>query len=234
MEPFPCDSWPEPLRNLSFPFVIIPISGDFRAYLQSDCIFTGCKLPQYIILLMHFEELCRSCISDSDGDDGVDYSDDADASESLRLLTPQTLFPELHQQLAEAIQSTGGSCFIKVDDSSPKDAAWLSIDNSLKCCSPEESYELLKGSDRIALKAENACWLIVKKWQNIDLSSEFRCFVANGRLLGISQRDDTVFYPHLQSMRRHLLQSITDFVDTVLRKYSKYDSCNRFIITLTL
>jgi len=75
----------------------------------------------------------------------------------------------------------------------------------LKCTSPMDVYLLLKSSDFIShdISPEDVfdgcegtdysstyqLELVLRKWYHVDPSREFRCFVRQNSLLGISQRD---------------------------------------------
>ena len=39
--------------------------------------------------------------------------------------------------------------------------------------------------------------IVLRKWCNLYLSSEYRCFISNHELIGISQRDSTQYYAHI-------------------------------------
>jgi hypothetical protein len=62
-------------------------------------------------------------------------------------------FPELDQQIERAIEALGGSTCIKLNWSTPIDAAWIS--GTIRCCTPGDIYLLLKSSDRIAFDLEH-------------------------------------------------------------------------------
>ncbi|KAK7205947.1 D123-domain-containing protein [Myxozyma melibiosi] len=137
-------------------------------------------------------------------------------------------FPELDQKIREVIDDYG-SVMPKLNWSSPRDAAWISTTNTLKCVTPNDVYLLLKASNFIThdlLHAFDACSsssssssprpdfeLVLKKWININPSLEFRIFVRSRRILAISQRSSAHF-AFLSPIRAHLLSLITEFFNS--------------------
>jgi hypothetical protein len=58
--------------------------------------------------------------------------------------------------------------------------------------------------------------LVLKEWHEFDQSMEFRIFVKNSKVVGISQRDVTVHYAHLEQARNRLLDLLIRFYNCVL------------------
>ena len=133
------------------------------------------------------------------------YSDESDESEDEGPppIPPNRRFPELHKTIAEAIQELGGSVVPKLNWSAPKDATWISPFNTLKCTTPNDIYLLLKSSSFVSHDLEHpfdGCVpvteppsftpvLVLRPHFPIQPSLEFRCFVKQRTLIGISQRD---------------------------------------------
>ncbi|KAG1905082.1 D123-domain-containing protein, partial [Suillus fuscotomentosus] len=121
-------------------------------------------------------------------------------------------FPDLDERIRQIIKEYG-AIFPKLNFYSPKDASWVLPPSSpLKCTSPSDVYILLKSSDFISHDLSidaifEGCQcdpsnppsyqleLVLRKWYSIDRSREFRCFVREGRLIGISQRDTNLYDP---------------------------------------
>ncbi|KAG0500723.1 hypothetical protein HPP92_000795 [Vanilla planifolia] len=134
-------------------------------------------------------------------------------------------FPELESDVEKSIAALGGAVFPKLNWSSPKDAAWIATDGSLRCTSFAEIALLLHSSDRVVhdlcyavdtvsdrSSAPFTFFLALRKfYPNLHPEMEFRCFVSRGRLLAISQREITTFYPSLLDRRHDLRQMIEDF-----------------------
>ena len=157
-------------------------------------------------------------------------------------------FSELDGRIKAAIDELGGSCFVKLNWSSPKDAAWIAFGNSLECKSPQDIYLLLKSSDFIIhdlLYAYEECvdenatpnqrlpatlpinQLVLREWKGnlINPALEFRCFVKEGVLLGISQRDVRNFYPAIQEERELIKQAICQFFYSNVRERFPNPNC---------
>lgn len=108
----------------------------------------------------------------------------------------------------------------------------LPMSSPLRCTSPVDVYLLLKSSDFIshdldpeivfqhceerpqAYKLE----LVLRKWYPVDRVREFRCFVRQEMLLGISQRDMN-YYPFLNE--REMERRITEAISHVWEKNVK-------------
>lgn len=84
---------------------------------------------------------------DDEAEAGAEEDDENETQEE----TPH--FPELDQQIERAIKALGGSTCIKLNWSTPIDAAWIS--GTIRCYTPGDVYLLLKSSDRIAFDLEH-------------------------------------------------------------------------------
>jgi hypothetical protein len=109
-------------------------------------------------------------------------------------------FPEFDKQISGALDELNHKVFIKLNWSSPKDAAWSL--NKLHCQRISDVYILLKSSDFVTHDLSEAfahCsdraeaselvsnfkyYLVVREWINMNPSMEFRCFVYKNRLIG--------------------------------------------------
>jgi hypothetical protein len=81
--------------------------------------------------------------------------------------------------------------------SGTQDASWAM--GTLKCCSPGDVYLVLKSSDLIQVDlchpyeecvdvdtaSSSALQLVLRRWCNLHVAQEFRCFVFNNRLVGM-------------------------------------------------
>lgn len=121
---FQFSSWFPTFSSLSIKSTIIPLTDDFRSYLEADGVF----IP------MGSENLCVHCFaSDVDNwlphgyirpqkstlednhDHDCDSDDEASASSAARYS-----FPELDAQIRVIIDEYGGAVFPKLNFSSPK------------------------------------------------------------------------------------------------------------------
>lgn len=130
--------------------------------------------------------------------------------------------------------------------------------NSLRCTSVGDILTQIKSSDAIThdlLFAYNNCKegsegegkrrertperlvLVLRKWYDIALSLEFRCFVHQGHVIAISQRHTETFFPFLQ--QHHVQDNIkrttlTFFYEEVVGRDAELDSSCRFSLSLSL
>uniref|UniRef100_A0A1I8G5R4 Cell division cycle protein 123 homolog n=1 Tax=Macrostomum lignano TaxID=282301 RepID=A0A1I8G5R4_9PLAT len=213
-----CDyrAWHERLRAVAPETRAVPLSESFISYLLAD----GMQLPP------HHQAGVNGVANGNDSDDSNSQSsfalsdDDADLRQVGN--DPDSLFPELKAEVESAIATLGGSAFPKLTWTAPKDARWVSFDNSLRCGSFLDVCMLLKSSDDCAhdlLRALPACrcdcgdgidetehccsrqpyghCLLLRRWVDVPESGEFRCFWRRGRLAAVCQRRLAACYPHL-------------------------------------
>jgi len=162
---------------------------------------------------------------------------------------PRYAFPELDAQIRVAI-SEYEAVFPKLNFTSPKDASWMVASSSpLKCTSPADIYLLLKSSDftqhdlspeSVFEGCEDASnppryelELVLRKWYHVDTSREFRCFVRQGVLIGISQRDPNPYDYMLESnFKEKVKETISSFWKReILGKWATDDYVFDFLLT---
>ncbi|OBA26119.1 D123-domain-containing protein, partial [Hanseniaspora valbyensis NRRL Y-1626] len=169
----------------------------------------------------------------SDWSSNSDSSDDEEEESNNKFVNPNEDFPEIDTFITK--------CFSKNDKltprfnwSAPKDAVWiLPYNNTMLTYTNEDIYLLLKSSNYIMhdllyayenVKDENeekeektySHDLILREWiDNINPSLEFRCFIKDGEIIGISQRDIRTEYCYLIDIKEKLQEKIEDFVETV-------------------
>ncbi|CAN4112152.1 unnamed protein product [Withania somnifera] len=125
----------------------------------------------------------------------------------------KTMIHELPESfIKESIKTLGGSVFPKLNWSAPKDAAWISSTGNLCCNSFSEVALLLRASDSLIHDLPPKFFLALHRWYSSLLPEmEFRCFVRNGILVGISQQEVTGFYPVLVEKKDELMTTIQGF-----------------------
>lgn len=203
-------SWYPVFKNATITSVCIPLTSDFIKYLLSDGVVLPGNAPS-------------SQKYDTDSEDEVDWSEADDDSTEI------PCFPELEAMVAGAIKRLGGRVFPKLNWSSPKDATWIATNNSPCCMCFADICLLLKSSDFVThdlTQPFKACVdrdketstsgllqyeLVLRKWVEIDPSTEFRCFVKDSVLIGISQRDYTHYYYHIEEQEPNIVQDIMSF-----------------------
>ncbi|CDH58331.1 cell division cycle 123 homolog (cerevisiae) [Lichtheimia corymbifera JMRC:FSU:9682] len=197
-------AWYNQFRSVTFESRILPLPSEFVDYLNADGIYLpddGQPRPATI------EE-----ISD---DEEEAFSDDEQEHNIPK-------FPEIEQFIRDSVRQLGGDVFPKLNWSSPRDAAWISATQSLKCNFPFDVFLLLKSSDFINHDLNHAfdeCstdastsqqHLILREWHTLQPSMEFRVFVKDKEIAGISQRDMT-FYDYMAGIKDDIEEMIYAF-----------------------
>ncbi|KAF8340548.1 cytoplasmic protein [Cantharellus anzutake] len=189
-------SWYPTFSKITFKATVIrALPSNFREYLLSD----GVTLPKG-----SENALQTSTLSDDE------LSGDEELSMSTEI-SPIYEFPELDAKIREIIDEYT-AVFPKLNWTSPQDASWVLVPSSpLKCTSPADVYLLLKSSDFIIHDLEpervfEGCGLdiqanvpsyelelVLKKWYPVEGPREIRCFIRDGRLIALCQRDPNFF-----------------------------------------
>jgi D123 len=175
------------------------------------------------------------------------HVEDGEESKSDRI----SLLDSLTRRMEEAIRELGGSVMPKLNWSAPKDAVWMN-QGSLCCKSAADVYLLLKSSDFVASDVQlllrlssqeqeqqqeeslppplipvPRLQLTLRKWCTLYESQEFRCFVKNHALIGISQRNADLYFEHLCLERDKIRNVIADFFfDHVQFRYPTKTTAN--------
>ncbi|KAG7753476.1 hypothetical protein KL911_002869 [Ogataea haglerorum] len=183
--------------------IMLPVPDEFIDYLESDD-FT---IPG--------EKSKPNAQNDSDWD----YTPPSRPDPACRFL-------EFHRRIQETFKSFKHIA-PKLNWSAPQDSVWMLPGRTMKCSSSSDIYLLLKSSDYINHDLSHAFdeadsvpdkiqyYLILREWKEINPSLEFRCFVRDRQLLGISQRDLN-YYPFLDDLHDTIIERISAFFDDVL------------------
>ncbi|CAG98013.1 cell proliferation protein CDC123 [Kluyveromyces lactis] len=170
--------------------------------------------------------------ADDDGDNDSDSDDDKNGKEEE--MVPMVNFPDLHREIAEVIGEYG-AVTPKLNWSAPRDATWILPNNTSKCMNVNDIYLLLNASNYIAYDLDHAfdeCEdrdnsdnqsiqfeLVLRKWFDINPALEFRVFVRDSEIWGISQRDLN-YYNYLEPLQDTFTNLIEEFVyDIVLPNF---------------
>lgn len=146
---------------------------------------------------------------------------------------PSKYFAPFHDKIKQTIGDLGGEVTPKLNWSSPKDAVWISPTKNTKCNTATEIYMLLKASNYIThdlTDAFDGCVdydpsnppkfdydLVLRKWVEFNPSVEFRVFVKDREIIGITQRDMN-YYEFLAGMKDELEEKIHDFFEDHVRE----------------
>ncbi|CAK8689343.1 translation initiation factor eIF2 assembly protein-like [Clavelina lepadiformis] len=225
-------NWYPIFKQYTIKSVVIPLENDFVSYLQE---LGTLMLPRGVQVNIN---LWKGNSSEEEEQEEDVWEDEKETENSG---SPE--FSKLISQITEAIANLGGSVFPKMGWSSPKDAIWIN-NNSLKCCSPGEVILLLKSSDFISHDLTSAFKLcdnqsssggvsdikqelVLRKWANLFPGMEFRCFIKNKKLLGISQRDHKQYYDYIDREKEQLAVELCNFIEQVVAE--KFSSQNYVI-----
>lgn len=179
----------------------------------------------------------------SDSDSGIFSGTEEGSDTEEEDSDPSDQWQDIHQAVKSTIIELGGKVVPKLNWSAPKDATWINATNSMDCQVANDIYLLLKSSDFITHDLEHPfddCddaemivpsggeakarpdtsmidyHLVLRKHVMFNPAVEFRCFVRNGTLIGICQRDVNHF-DYLRPMEVELRKRIQTFFQQRLR-----------------
>ncbi|CAI4046451.1 hypothetical protein SKDZ_12G2490 [Saccharomyces kudriavzevii ZP591] len=205
--------------------IIKSLPKEFIQYLEQD----GIKLPQ--------EENSRSIYTEeiirNEDNDYSDWEDDEDtATEFVQEVEPLLDFPNLHEQLNDAMNELGAVA-PKLNWSAPRDATWILPNNTMRCNEVNELYLLLNASNYIMHDLQRAfegCVdgdeekglkfdLVLRQWCDMNPALEFRVFVKDSHIVGATQRDLN-YYDYLDELSDTFKDLMDELVhEVVLPKF---------------
>ncbi|CEP62551.1 cell proliferation protein CDC123 LALA0_S05e08152g [Lachancea lanzarotensis] len=210
--------------------IIKPLPEGFIRYLEED----GIRLPNdsnftKSSYYQDIEENDENEYSDWEEEEQQQEDEAAQSAGAVDVTHVTSAFLELHEKLKKTFREMG-PLTPKLTWSSPKDATWILTNNSLKCHEMNDVYLLLKASNHITHDLDRAfdvCFdrdslveesaetfgheLILRKWFDINPALEFRVFVKNSKVIGVSQRDLN-FYDYLLPLTDTFKDLIDEFV----------------------
>ncbi|XP_074381280.1 uncharacterized protein LOC141723392 isoform X3 [Apium graveolens] len=210
--------WYPKFRSASIKTIIHELPESFVQYLLDD--YGPFLLP---LSISNEDALPNRIHNPEEEEDFVVQEGSEDEAEQT---SPPPSFEELELKIKESIESLGGSVFPKLNWSAPKDSAWISSTGSLKCTSFSEIALLFRSSDSLVhdlchaydscsektLSRPSSFFLALRKWYpSLRPEREFRCFVRDKILVGISQREVTGYYPTILEDKTHLEMLILEF-----------------------
>ncbi|RLW01930.1 hypothetical protein DV515_00007580 [Chloebia gouldiae] len=136
-----------------------------------------------------------------------------------------SVFPKLNWSAPRCFGKKKRLVVLMKEDVIHKDAYWIAMNSSLKCKALSDIFLLFKSSDFITRDLTQPfihCTddspdpslnyeLVLRKWCELIPGAEFRCFVKENKLLGISQRDYTQYYDHISKQHEEICRSIQEF-----------------------
>lgn len=150
-------------------------------------------------------------------------------------------FPELELQLLSAIQELDGNVFIKGNWTAAKDSDWMM--GTLQCTTPGHIYMLMKSSTQLISDYFDPFQytsdpsyqlpqptLVLRKWYNINHATEFRLFIKDKHLIGVSQRYCSTFYSFLNTDKELYINLITSFFNKVIMP--NYDEDDNYTVDI--
>eukprot|EP00043_Microstomoeca_roanoka_P015509 m.155354 g.155354 ORF g.155354 m.155354 type:complete len:502 (-) comp16276_c2_seq1:955-2460(-) len=217
-------SWFPKFKHLSMASRILPMSEEFIAYLLDDGpLFLPSREPP---------KASRQ----------QEETQQNEAESTTSIETPAKAskiphFPGLLEEIDKAINSLGGAVLPKLNWSSPKDAAWIVPNQTMRVTTAEDVVLLLKSSECIQFDIqtpyrgcegfdENAqekadqYHLVLRHWMDMHPSYEFRCFVDNHKLFAVTQRHTDVHEKSIERRKDDILKDIYYFfIDHVREEF---------------
>ncbi|XP_069950951.1 translation initiation factor eIF2 assembly protein [Cherax quadricarinatus] len=207
-------SWYDKFKKCTIKSIVVPLTPEVLAYMQDNgtLVLPEGSQPEPTYKKNKEEE-------DEEGDDW-------DHCETSGCVVQGPKLEEYNSKIKDAIKKLGGSVFPKLNWSAPKDASWIALNNSLRCCTPGDVYLLLKSSnfvthdltapfkdcDDVNVADTNIDYcLVLRGWMEINPAHEFRCFVRNKELVGICQRDISQSYCCIGSDQANIRSDIISF-----------------------
>uniref|UniRef100_A0A1B0D129 Uncharacterized protein n=1 Tax=Phlebotomus papatasi TaxID=29031 RepID=A0A1B0D129_PHLPP len=182
------NNWYSQFEKITIKSFIVPIPNHVLDYLRDDMII----MP-------------RECLDPTEDDD--------DASEEEIRVS----FPEFSTQIRKLLRDKlPNGAFLKTNWHCARDAHWIMPGQTLKVRDVSEVYQLLKASNfsKMDLSPErgfasgfNFC-IVLRKWQEINPASEFRCFVRGHTLIAISPRAWPEYYEHIYQQKSDIIRDI--------------------------
>ena len=220
--------------NVTIKSKVLDLPDSFRDYLAAD----GVHLPQGTRVSSGMKQEDNSD-NEWSSSSSIENEEATTATNDAGIENAPTLsFPKLEEEIQQAIQQLGGHVVPKLNWSCPKDAVWMN-GGSLKCETAGDVFLLLQASDFCSYDVHHALedimvddendkgrhthhsplQLVLRKWCNLYPSQEFRCFVRQGQLLAICQRQTSQHYPHLAPDADLYQSYISEFFDVVLQEH---------------
>ncbi|EKE37930.1 cell division cycle protein 123 family protein, putative [Entamoeba nuttalli P19] len=126
---------------------------------------------------------------------------------------------EWFNQIIERNVQLYGGVFLKINGKALVDAEWMN--GSLKVCNGNEGMMLLQGSERAQELIEKhrqegkTNELEIRKFEEIRISDEFRCFVVHKELIIISQRYNDAYEVKIQERKKEIIKKVNELFEII-------------------
>lgn len=231
--------WYPLLKKVSPPTRLVVLSRPFCDYLLEDGIILppGCQAPRAQNYSTEGgdggeSDGWSSYSEDETGEEEEEAEGVLDGADSA-----QPAFEEEIEAIEAAIATLGGQVLPKLNWSTPRDAKWINAGENLMCVSCSDVILILKSSDfavhdlchafdccdeeddapptigvrRPADGRPEQVTLALRKWFDLRSSLEFRCFVREGGLIAVCQRDCSAKYDFLLEIQPLILETLKTF-----------------------
>jgi len=186
------ENWEQSLHTLSIPSISIPLNGDMPRRLGSNIIEYGDAFTDTDTMAhnkraasWNAQAAIAKMLHQPEPPNRVDFI--KPIGEACCDIS------DIRAKVAEAVKKMPNGAFIRLGSRSPKDS-WALQKSGGKVMPGEDPLRyLLDCSERIyedlilAIKESYIPHIWVRQWVEIPRWSEFRCFIKDGKLVGISQ-----------------------------------------------
>lgn len=140
----------------------------------------------------------------------------------------------VESSIAEAIEQLGGAVCPKLDNVCPIDATWVNFDHSLKCTTVEDVLTMLKSSERVlaTIDGSKPAELLLRKWINIDPRMQFRLFIRDKNLIGVSHRGPDIAVQFDDNQADDIVREVNTWCVTNIRPIFHF--ANDYVIDIYL
>ncbi len=211
VKPTYIENWPAALCRLSFAQVDIPLSlAEARAVgfhiMEFGEGFVPITIAQQAQKEAAYEWTHRSMAGFLSGADPGPRAEMPDTTpDQAWVMDQRALYAAVHARAVTALSKFPKGAIVRLGSRSPKDA-WSWIQDGAKLVVGDDPLKHIIGcSERmyedltLALNSGYAPHIFVREWIDIPKWAEFRCFLRNKRLAGVSQYYYHQYFPELDT-----------------------------------
>lgn len=133
----------------------------------------------------------------------------------------QKMFSHFKEKIASAFEVFKDGVFLRNDRRSPKDSELFYEDGITPALTPEQAIAISLYSERTYMDMKSAIdnghlpVLVVRKWMTFDKEREFRCFVKEAKLIGITQYYHFEHYGWIDQNQDEIQRRIVSFFEEI-------------------